>query len=128
MQNVVNISQIEYSYVILQSAEGGNETGDAAVGGLTSAMFNSLLQGVMEEVAGVMRGQQSTNTVAHFLRNLPDFTYTTVDFPRESFLFDLFMTMVFDFYSASFAILFQLYKTTRFSFMDTCQLCMLSKL
>lgn len=76
-----------------EAAGGVNETGDAAGGGLTSAMFNSLLQGVTEEVAGVMRGQQSTNTVAHFLRNLPNFTYTTGDFPRESFLFDLFMTM-----------------------------------
>ena len=57
---------------------------------MTDAMFNSLLQGVNQEVAGVMSGQQSTNTVAHFLRNLPDFTYTA----GESFLFDLFMTMV----------------------------------
>lgn len=57
---------------------------------LTNAMFSSLLQGVMQEVAGVVSGHQSPNTVAHFLRNIPDFTYTA----GESFLFDLFMTMV----------------------------------
>lgn len=57
---------------------------------LTNALFSSLLQGVMQEVAGVVSGHQSPNTVAHFLRNIPDFTYTA----GESFLFDLFMTMV----------------------------------
>jgi hypothetical protein len=54
---------------------------------MTNAMFNSLLQGVTQEVAGVMSGQQSNNTVAQFLRSLPDFTYTA----GESFLFDLLM-------------------------------------
>lgn len=44
----------------------------------------------MQEVAGVVSGQQSVHTVAHFLSNIPDFTYTA----GESFLFDLFMTMV----------------------------------
>lgn len=77
------------------SAAGGEATGQAGanVGGssvLTNAMFSSLLQGVMQEVAGVVSGQQSPNTVAHFLRNIPDFSYTA----GESFLFDLFMTMV----------------------------------
>lgn len=53
-------------------------------------MFSSLLQGVMQEVAGVVSGHRSPNTVAHFLRSVPDFTYTA----GESILFDLFMTMV----------------------------------
>lgn len=57
---------------------------------MMNAMFNSLLQGVLQEVAGVVSGQQSPNTVAHFLRNIPDFSYTA----GESFVFDLFMTMV----------------------------------
>ena len=62
----------------------------AAGPALTNAMFSNLLQGVMQEVAGVMSGQQSTNTVAHFLRSIPDFTYAA----GEAFLFDLFMNMV----------------------------------
>jgi hypothetical protein len=57
---------------------------------LTNALFSSLLQGVMQEVAGVVGGNYSLNTVAHFLRNIPDFNYTA----GESFPFDLFMTMV----------------------------------
>lgn len=74
--------------------ESGEGTGTAAGGvpnsGLTNAMFSNLLQGVMQEVASVMSGRQSSSTVAHFLRNIPDFTYT----PGEAFIFDLFMNMV----------------------------------
>jgi hypothetical protein len=72
---------------------GGTSGGDGSSSPnpvLTNALFSSLLQGVMQEVAGVVSGHQSPNTVAHFLRNIPDFTYTA----GESFLFDLFMTMV----------------------------------
>lgn len=57
---------------------------------LTNALFSSLLQGVMQEVVGMARVNYSLNTVAHFLHNIPDFTYIA----GESFLFDLFMTMV----------------------------------
>lgn len=89
-----------------------NVASDSGVGGgvngnpvLTNAMFSSLLQGVMQEVAGVVSGHQSPNTVAHFLRNIPDFTYTA----GESFLFDLFMTMVissFDFFSLELDLIY----------------------
>ncbi|KAI9562605.1 hypothetical protein GHT06_010059 [Daphnia sinensis] len=72
--------------VIIGGAGGSDNTANPV---LTNAMFSSLLQGVMQEVAGVVSGHQSPNTVAHFLRNIPDFTYTA----GESFLFDLFMTM-----------------------------------
>ena len=57
---------------------------------LTNALFSSLLQGVMQEVVGMARVNYSLNTVAHFLHNIPDFT----NIAGESFLFDLFMTMV----------------------------------
>ena len=56
-------------------------------------MFNSLLQGMTQQVVGVMSGQESTNTMAHFLRGLPDFTYTA----GESFFIDLFMDVVYNF-------------------------------
>ena len=82
------------SGVLAEGGAGGVMTGEDGSNSpnpvLTNALFSSLLQGVMQEVAGVVSGHQSPNTVAHFLRNIPDFTYTA----GESFLFDLFMTMV----------------------------------
>lgn len=53
-------------------------------------MFDSLMQGVTNELELVNHGQPSTDTVANFLRNLPDFTYSV----GESIFFDLFMTLV----------------------------------
>lgn len=83
---------------VSSAPEAAADAGAVGASALSNAMFSSLLQGVMQEVAGVVSGQQSPNTVAFFLRNFPDFSYV----PGESFLFDLFMTMVRFFISVFF--------------------------
>ena len=64
------------------SGAAGSET-------VNTAMFSNLLQGVMQEMAGVVSGQQTGTTVANFLRTIPDFAYS----PGEGFIFDLFMAL-----------------------------------
>lgn len=75
-------------FPVIETANANIGTAGEATGtGPSQAIFNNLVEGVMSEITGVARGQQSGTTVATFLRGITELNHVT----GESIFYDLFM-------------------------------------